>query len=375
MIAVYGATGYTGKLVAQELRRRGLAATLCGRSLEKLKAVKRQVGADWPVRVAAVDDAPALREALTGADVVINCAGPFTYYGAPVIEAALAVGAHYCDTTGEQPYMHKVFKFLDEPARSAGRAVVPAVGFDYVPGDLACALAARGHEPLDELVVAYAVRGFGATRGTLHSALEMLKGGDEEHVDGAFRPAGRPPLTERFDFPAPIGSQVVARYPGGEVVTAPRHIDVRTVRQRISARAFAPHSALTALVPAVSGLALAPLLRSPLRGAIDGVIDRLPEGPAEDARRASQFTIVAEARGTDGSVGRAIVEGSDVYGITAVMAVEIARLMAREGFDGSGALAPAQVVDPEDFLDFLGEHGITYRFDPARPKKGAKART
>jgi short subunit dehydrogenase-like uncharacterized protein len=375
MIAVYGATGYTGRLVAHELRRRGLAATLCGRDLGRLEAVKRAVGIDWPVRAAAIDDAPALREALLGAEVVINCAGPFTYYGAPVIEAALDVGAHYCDTTGEQPYLQRVFEWLDAPAREASRAVVPAVGFDYLPGDLACALAARGHEPLDELVVAYAVRGFGATRGTMHSALEMLKGGDHEYVDGALRPVGRPPLTERFDFPAPIGSQIVARYPGGEVVTAPRHVDTRAVRQRISARSFAPHASLAALVPAVAGFALPSLLNTPLRGALDGIIDRLPEGPGEDARRASAFTIVAEARGADGTVGRAIVEGRDVYGLTAVMAVEVARRMAQRSFTGSGALAPAQAVDPEEFLDVLGEHGVTYRLDPARPTRGAKART
>ena len=152
MIAVYGATGYTGRLVAAEMRRRGLTATLCGRSQGRLDAVARSLGVDWPVRAAAVDDAPALRQALLGADVVINCAGPFTYYGAPVIEAALDVGAHYCDTTGEQPYMQGVFRWLDEPARSEGLAVVPGVGFDYVPGDLACAVAASGLEPLIDRV-------------------------------------------------------------------------------------------------------------------------------------------------------------------------------------------------------------------------------
>ena len=376
MIAVYGATGYTGRLVAHELRRRGLSATLCGRNEGKLEAVVREVGADWPVRAATVDDASGLRRALLGADVVINCAGPFTYYGAPVIEAALDVGAHYCDTTGEQPYMQKVFRFLDAPARAAGRAVVPAVGFDYVPGDLACALAARGLEPLEELVVAYAVKGFGATRGTMHSALEMMRGGDEEYVDGDWRPAGRPPLSERFAFPEPIGEQVVARYPAGEVVTAPRHIATRAVRARISARSFTPQPALAPAIPAVAGVGLAALLNTPLRGALDAVIDRLPEGPDEDARRASAFTVVAEAHGAGGRVGRATVEGSDVYGITAVMAVEIARLMARDAFEGAGALAPAQAVDPEEFLRFLGEHGVAYRLEPPQgAAKGTTART
>lgn len=363
MIAVYGATGYTGRLVAAELRRRGLTATLCGRSLERLEGVAHSLGADWPVRAAAVDDASGLRRAFLGADVVINCAGPFTFYGAPVIEAALDVGAHYCDTTGEQPYMAGVFRWLDAPARAAGRAVVPGVGFDYVPGDLACAVAADGLGPLSSVDVAYAVDGFGATRGTIHSALEMLGGGDVEYVDGAWRPPGRAPLGESFDFPAPLGSQVVARYPAGEVVTVPRHVETRSVRARIAARSFAPHPRLSSAVPAAAAFVVAPLLRTPLRDVIDAVVDRLPEGPEESARRASAFTIVADAHGVSGDTARVVVEGHDVYGVTAVMAVEFARRMASAEFDARGALAPSQVVDPRDFLGYLGEHGVSHRVE------------
>lgn len=363
MIAVYGATGYTGRLVAAEMRRRGLTATLCGRSQGRLDAVARSLGVDWPVRAAAVDDAPALRQALLGADVVINCAGPFTYYGAPVIEAALDVGAHYCDTTGEQPYMQGVFRWLDEPARSEGLAVVPGVGFDYVPGDLACAVAASGLEPLSSIDVAYAVEGFGATRGTIHSALEMLGGGDVEYLGGAWQPAGRAPLGESFDFPPPLGSQVVARYPAGEVITVPRHVETGSVRAGIAARSFAPHPRLSAAVPAAAAFLVAPLLRTPLRDVVDAVVDRLPEGPDAAARRASAFTIVADAHGESGQTARAVVEGNDVYGITAVMAVEFARRMAADDFAGAGALAPAQVVDPLEFLGFLGEHGVSHRVE------------
>lgn len=373
MIAVYGATGYTGKLVAHELRRRGLAAVLSGRNEAKLRALASDLEVGWDIRPAAVDDPRALRAAFAGVDVVINCAGPFTFYGAPVIEAALDAGAHYVDTTGEQPYMQKVFVHMDGRALAAGKAVVPAVGFDYLPGDMICALTAEGHEPLRELVVAYAVAGFGATRGTLHSALEMMKGGDQEYVDGGWHAVGRPPLRETFDFGGTIGEQVVARYPGGEVVTVPRHVKTRAVRERIVASAFAPHPALAPAVPVLSA-GLQPLLRTPLRGALAKVIDKLPEGPAENAREQVRWTVVAEAHGEDGRVGRGVVEGNDIYGITAVQAVEMARLMAVKTYDRAGALAPAQAVDAADFLGFLGEHGVSYRVESGA-RKGARART
>lgn len=369
MIAVYGATGYTGRLVAEELARRGLKARLCGRNGGKLRALKASLGVDWDVRAAAVDDTPALRKAFDGASVVLSCAGPFTYYGAPVIEAALAAGAHYCDTTGEQPYMKRVFDFLDAPARERGVAVVPAVGFDYVPGDLAASLAARGREPLEEMLLAYVVEGFGATRGTMHSALEMLRGGDLEYVDGDWRPASGAIVRERFAFGDGLGEQALAPYPGGEIVTVPRHVKTRAVRQRLAASFLAPHPSLASVVPFTVPV-MATLLNTPLRDLADAVIDRLPEGPSDDARRASRFTITAVARGEDGEESRVVVRGSDVYGLTAVMAVEIARTMGEDGFSESGALAPAQVVDAAGFLDFLGDHGVSY--DAPAPAKRAK---
>lgn len=368
--AVYGATGYTGRLVAAELRDRGFEAVLCGRNATKLRALADSLGVDWAVRCAAVDDAPALRKALGGADAVINCAGPFTFYGAPVIEAALDVGAHYVDTTGEQPYIWRVFEHMGGAASAAGRAVVPAVGFDYVPGDLIAALAARGHEPLEELVIAYAVTGFGMSRGTLRSGMEMLSSDDLEYADGEWRTASRPPLRDTYDFGGEIGRQAVVRYPGGEIVTAPRHIDTRSVRYRWASSAFAPHPALAGAIP-FTFPALRAVLRTPLRDLAESQIDRLlPEGPAEDERRAGRWTIVAEAHGAGGSRGRAVVSGGDMYGVTAVIAVHAAELLA--GSDRAGVLAPAQAFDAEDFLRFLEPHGVEFRVEqPAKAPAGA----
>ena len=371
VIAVYGATGYTGRLVAQELQRRGLDARLCGRSGGKLRALATDLGVDWEIRAAAIDDTAALRKALDGADVVISCAGPFTFYGAPVIEAAIDVGASYCDTTGEQPYMLRVFDHLDAPARERGVAVVPAVGFDIVPGDLIAAIAARGREPLSELVLAYAISEFKLTRGTMRSALEMLRGEDLEYTDGEWRAAGRGVVRETLTFPEPLGEQRVTKFPGGELVTIPRHVRTRNVRERMALGSYAPHPAVAGAVPYAMPV-IGAVMGTPLRAAVDAIIDRLPEGPSEEDRKAGRWTILAEAHGEDGKVGRASVTGTDLYGITAVIAVEFARRLGE--FDGAGALAPAQVVDPHDFLDFLGDHGVSYEGGAKRAARRSASR-
>ena len=172
---------------------------------------------------------------------MINCAGPFTKYGEPVLSAAVETTTHYLDTTGEQGYMRMAFERYGPEAESAGVAVIPAMGFDYVPGDMIAALTAEGMGEVDEVSLAYAVDGL---RGDpRHDALDA---GDHEGRGRRVAQAAvaaRPSSTSgrgSFDFPEPIGRQRMVRYPAGEQITVPRHIATRRVRTLISASTIAP---------------------------------------------------------------------------------------------------------------------------------------
>ena len=192
------------------------------------------------------------------------------------------------------------------------------MGFDYAPGDMLASLVAAGLGPIDEITLAYTMRGFAPTRGTTLSALEMMKGGDVELRDGELVPCARSVGRGRFDFPSPIGSRRVGRYMSGEQITVPRHVEVQNVKTVIDLRALlplpGPAEALSAAVLNASGRAM----ETPLRGAVGKLVARLPEGPSEADRKAVRFTIVCEAR-TAGATRRGVVRGSDVYGITSVM--------------------------------------------------------
>src|SRR5918995_6578969 len=100
-IAVYGATGYTGRLVAEELQRRGAEFVLAGRSAEKLETLAARLGGEVRTAAVTLDDAAGLRALLEPCAAVIACAGPFTAHGEPVVAAAAEAGTHYLDTTGE----------------------------------------------------------------------------------------------------------------------------------------------------------------------------------------------------------------------------------------------------------------------------------
>ncbi len=361
-IAVYGATGYTGRLVAHELVRRGADVVLSGRSASKLRALSGELGRDVPVRPASLDDRDALRHVFGECAAVINCAGPFAQYGEPVVRAAIETGTHYVDTTGEQPFMRFIYERLDDAAKAAEVAVIPAVGFDYVPGDLLSAIVARGLEPLSQLVLAYNARDFATTRGTLRSALGMLRTGGVEYRDGDWRDVGSRPRRAAFTFPAPLGRRAMVPYPSGEVLTVPRHTSTRNVVSLINADLAAPPGVPADLIR-LSTPVVSLALRTPAMALANLAIDRLPEGPPEEQRRAARFDIAVVARGEDGREARGLVRGSDVYGLTAVTASHSALLLADPAYDRAGALSPASAFDPVAFLDHLGDHGLTYEHD------------
>ena len=360
-IVVYGASGYTGRLICAELAERGADLILAGRSRERLEAAAAEVGTDRPIAVVPLDDGPGLRELVGGAATVIGCAGPFTLHGEPLIAAAAETGTNYLDTTGEQPFIRAAFERWGGAAERSGAALVSGFGFDYVPGDMLAALTARGLGPLAGLRLAYSLRGFGPTQGTARSALEMMGGGDAVWRDGALVAAPRNVGMGSFDFPSPIGSRRVARYPSGEVVTVPRHVDVRSVDVVIDVRELtgAPLGPLGAPLMTLGGA----LMATPLRRVAERLIGRLPEGPTPDQRRAARYTIVCLAE-HGGGVRRGVLRGSDVYGITATTIAEGALRMASPDFDRNGALAPSQAFEPEGFLRCLEPFGVRTEIEP-----------
>lgn len=371
-IGVYAATGYTGRLVVRELLAAGREVVLSGRSADRLAALAAELGGDLRVAPAELGDPEGLRDAFAGLAAVVSCAGPFVHHGAPVLEAAIAAGAHYVDTTGEQPWIKRVFDAFDAPARRAGVTAVPAMGFDYVPGDLLASLVGAPLQPLRELTLAYAVSGFGATRGTLRSALEMLGAEEVVYEDGAWRPApALGPLRARFPFPEPVGSVPVVRYPAGEVITAPQHLAVRTVRTVIDARMFAPVPALAGAVPVLAP-ALGLALRGPVRRALDAAIGRLPEGPDAAARAASRFLVACTATAEDGRRAHGLVRGRDVYGLTGHLAARGAILLADGLGRAAGAQPPAGAFDPEALLADLHPRGVTWERHGAGARASAR---
>jgi hypothetical protein len=242
------------------------------------------------------------------------------------------------------------------------------MGFDYVPGDMLASLTARGMGELDEIALSYAWRGFQPSHGTARSALEVLSGEDVEWKNLKWEPATGSFSRGSFDFPEPTGRQRMIRYPSGEQITVPRHVATRNVRTTMNAGAFGPPRMAAAVQQLGRPMGLA--LRTPVKRLLYAGISRLPEGPSPEDRASMRFMIVCDAiRGEERS--RGVISGRDVYGLTAAAIAKGALIAAGRGFSASGALAPSQAFDPEDFLGALDEFELRWRVD--RPQKAVAA--
>src|SRR4051812_8908363 len=127
IIAVYGATGHTGRLVATELLARDQHIVIAGRDPAAIREMAAARGV--PGHAAALDDAGAVRSLVDGSAVVVHCAGPFTHTGWPLAAAAVAAGCHYVDHALEQHHVKRLFDELDAPARESGSGVVAGARF------------------------------------------------------------------------------------------------------------------------------------------------------------------------------------------------------------------------------------------------------
>ena len=149
-IVLYGASGFTGKLVAEYLAEKHtqLNWAIAGRDERKLDGVRRELGVpDLPIVIADSGDADQLSAMARQTRTLISTVGPYAQFGTPVIEACATEGTHYCDLTGEAQWMAQVYERINPIAQASGARLIHSCGFDSVPSDLSvCFLQQRFKE-------------------------------------------------------------------------------------------------------------------------------------------------------------------------------------------------------------------------------------
>ena len=306
-ILIYGAAGYTGKLVAMQARETHLSFEVAGRNGPQVTALAEQL--DVPCRIFALDDPETIIASLAGVTAVLNCAGPFASTARPLMEACIACGVHYLDITAE----YKVYALAEawsERAAAAGVMLLPGVGWDVVPSDcLAMYLAAKVDQP-QSLRIALQVAN-SMSRGSTTSVGEILGVGLLVRAEGTIvaKPDAAP---ARFDFGAGLLDSVPLSF--GDLVTAWKSTGIPNIAMFVNIKENVMPEGVAAM----------------------------PEGPSLEERAANRACAVAEVTGIDGAVVRARIDTINGYSYTPLAAVEALRLVATGQFK-PGFQTPATV--------------------------------
>ncbi len=211
---IYGANGYTGKLIARQARQQGIKPILAGRNKESITAIAEETG--FESLIFALEDTSAVDRALEEVSIVLHCAGPFSATAQPMIEACLRNGCHYLDITGEISVFANAYKQSDE-ARRADVVLMPGVGFDVVPTDCLAALLVKALPAATSLILAFESSGH-MSPGTAKTSIEGLAGGGCVRQDGKLKWV--PLAWKTREIPFGHGNRLAVTIPWGDVFTA-----------------------------------------------------------------------------------------------------------------------------------------------------------
>lgn len=341
-VMLYGASGYTGTLIAREAARQGLRPILAGRSAGKLAALSSELG--LTTRAFDLADPAALGQQLAGVSVLLNASGPFKRTADPLASACIEHGVHYLDLAGEVPEF-EALAARDSAARQAGVMLLPGVGFGVVPTDSLAVYLTRCLPDAARLTLAFQTVG-GVSQGTAETVIEDLPRGGVARRDGRLVRVAAGTQSRQIDFgQGPV--RTLSNPWRADLSTAYRSTGIPT----IEVFTVIP-SPLRELMRASRWIG--PLLALP---AVQRLLKRQASaqgaGPSAADRAAGRTVVWGEVVAADGRRAAARLSGPEAYDYSALTAVLTLRQVlagaARPGFQ-----TPAQVLGADAILALPG---------------------
>lgn len=382
-IVIFGATGFTGRLVAEYFVEKARAGSmkasfaLAGRSREKLERVRDELAVSYkpakelPLVIGDSNDPASVDAMVAGARVVCTTVGPYMRYGKALVAACAKRGVHYCDLTGETPFIRDAIDEHHARAAESGARIVPSCGFDSIPSDLGVLtlhehFRARGDRLAEARYQIIRMRG-GASGGTIASMLDLAELAKDKRVRRvladpyALLPSGAPrgPRVDRQMGPRRDAAN--GKWTGPFVMAA---INVPNVLRSNALLDFAYGSdfayseamstgrgargfATAAITSAVFGVGGALALTSPGRALLRSFLPKPGEGPSKDARETGEFRVEIQGKSARGDHAKAIVGANKDpgYGATAIMLGESALCLAEDDLGArAGVLTTASCM-------------------------------
>jgi short subunit dehydrogenase-like uncharacterized protein len=361
-IVLFGATGYTGRLTAEAMVERGLRPVLAARNRDKVERLAAELGG-LEARVADVDEPPTVRALVERGDVLVTTVGPFVRWGNAAAAAATDAGAHYLDSTGEPGFVREVFERYGVVAERQGCGMLTSFGYDWVPGNLAGAIALeRAGERATRVDVGYFVTGpispGSMSKGTAASGAGILMSPGWTFRDGGLR--SERVAARRRSFRVDSKARDAVSWPGSEHFALPR-VAPQLEEVGVYLGWFGPASkALPALSAGTAAARKLPGCSRLADAATRSMANRPTSGPDEQARSQTGSHIVAVAYDSAGSqLAEVHVSGVNGYTFTGRILAWGAGCAAAGGLQGSGALGPVDGFGLDALRRGCEEAGIT----------------
>ena len=381
-IVVYGATGFTGQLVAEYLAAQygsdaGLKWAMAGRSKDKLVAVRDAIGApaDTPLIVADASDPASLKAMVAQTKAVITTVGPYQFYGNDVLAACVEAGVDYFDLCGEPLWMRQMIDKHEAAAKASGARIVFSCGFDSVPFELGALF-----------VQEEAKRVFGApasrVKGRVRDMRGTLSGGTAASAKATFDAVAKDlslvallknpfALTPGFEGPKqPAGSKPFLE-DDLQSWAAPfmmALINTRNVHRSNMLMGFPygkdfVYDEMVLTGPGEKGEANARLVMAVNAGKTGPAAPKPGEGPSKEERENGGYDLLYVAIAPDGRQVRAAVKGDrdPGYGSTSKMISECAICLLRDTQDiAAGFWTPGAAMGHRLIKRLVDHAGLTF---------------
>jgi short subunit dehydrogenase-like uncharacterized protein len=343
---IYGAYGFTGRLVVEEAIKRGHKPILAGRSERKLEHLAGKCGLEH--RAFDLESPSQLVASLQDVDLVFHAAGPFQFTSAPMIQACLESRTNYIDITGEIPVFQNTFARHSD-ALEAGIALISGAGMDVVPTDCMAKYVFEKLPGAVELELALATTSR-PSAGTVKSSLEMMPRGGLRRQSGKLVPHPLGSSIKKVSFPH--RDLQVLSISWGDLETAYRSTAIPDITTYMAypprfvslVRRFGPLAQKLASVKVVRGLA-------------HQLASRMFKGPDDEMRRNGRSYVWASVKDRYGEQVEAWLVTLEAYQLTAVAGVRSVEKLLMER--PLGSLTPAQAFGADFILEIEG----TQRYD------------
>lgn len=379
-LVVYGASGFTGRLVAEYLAAQygdNLKWAMAGRNEEKLKSVREEVGAgDVPLIIADSDDEASLKNMVALTDVVLTTTGPYQLYGEGLLKACAEAGTHYVDLCGEPGWMYDMIGKYQDTASNSGARLVFSCGFDSVPFDL-------GVQYVQKAAIEKWGKPAGRVRGRVRAMNGEFSGGTAASFKETVKSLETRPelfnvLIDPFclagkagpEQPAdnkPYEDEVLGAWVAPFIMAA---INTKNVHRSNALMDYAYgedflYDEMMVTGVGDEGKAVAEFVAkaSPLDG------DDVPqpgEGPSKEKRESGNYDVLFLAEGADGSVLKASVKGDmdPGYGSTSKMIAESALCLVQDCGELKGGIYTAASAMGDKLVSRLEANaGLTFSME------------